>query len=300
MANLGSSGFGGKGVVASGAPLGGNSGITTPVGGYTPVLDTLDATSQFAWGVYQLSSSESNCVSLRESGGDTLENIGFDGNGLLNTVAADAHIGVNDGFARVLYDANDVRDATETTKSLQIQYTASGVLSRPCFFVSGSRVSGSHTLGSAITGTTPVTIFILLVASSTRINGSGEVMYFDTADSRGYYSTLANATPETFMGMSQGAGNDRQDTNLLYTENNSYLIEVRRDAGGNTEYYINNDLKASSSFANDTDVVGLIGRTLDSVSDYELYETVYFNTDISALDKTKYIAHIESNYGLSF
>jgi hypothetical protein len=45
-----------------------------------------------------------NCIEVRESGGDTTANIGFDAHGNLDEAALLAHCGSNDGFVQTWYD----------------------------------------------------------------------------------------------------------------------------------------------------------------------------------------------------
>ena len=70
------------------------------------------------------------CCKIRETGGDTLLDIGFDNRGLLDKVAFDAHIGVNNGHIHTIYDqsggGHNFANST-TTRQPQVIYTGSDI-----------------------------------------------------------------------------------------------------------------------------------------------------------------------------
>lgn len=69
-----------------------------------------------------------SALRVRESGGDTELDIGFDSNGNLDTSALLAHCGANNGFITVWYDqSTNGNDAEQSNVNLQPQIVASGV-----------------------------------------------------------------------------------------------------------------------------------------------------------------------------
>lgn len=71
------------------------------------------------------------CRRIRESGGNTEADIGFVGN-LLDTAAADSHIGANSGFDTTSYDqSTNGYDFVNSTNAEQPQYFSTGVGGRP-------------------------------------------------------------------------------------------------------------------------------------------------------------------------
>jgi hypothetical protein len=264
-------------------------------GGYTPVLDSMTATPQFAWSVYQLSSSVTNCFECRRSSDNAETTIGFDSNGLLNTTAVSSHIGGGSGFAVDFYGAASSRNSSEATAANQMTYRASGVLGKPCFVVTNAQNS-KYPLSTVITGTSEITMFILFVTKNARVNGSSMSWLTDGTNTRGVLRELSDAT-KTNIGIYNGLGNDGQSVGSFLTDETTYLIEVRRDSSNNTEYFVNNSSIATSSFTNTPNIQDMAG--LNANAELELYELTYFNTDISAADKAAYIAHINNEYGLS-
>ena len=264
-------------------------------GDYTPVLDSMTATPQFAWSVYQLSSSVTNCFECRRSSDNAETTIGFDSNGLLDTAAISSHIGGGNGFSTTFYGAELSRNGVETVASGQVQYRASGVLDKPCF-VLASGTTGSYPLNTSITGTAALTAFILFTAKSTRVNGSTMSYLTDGTLTRGTMRELSDGT-KTNIGIFNGVGNDSASAGGYLQNDTTYLIEVRRDASNNTEYFLNNVSLGTGSFSNAPDITTMLGA--NSNAEAELYEIVYFNSDISAADKATYITHINNEYGLS-
>jgi hypothetical protein len=73
-----------------------------------------------------------SAVRIRESGGNTEADIGFDGSGDFDTAAAAAHIGANSGFIVTWYDqSGNGFDVTQATAANQPAYDATGISSLP-------------------------------------------------------------------------------------------------------------------------------------------------------------------------
>ena len=295
-----------KGILGTGSALG-QEGIILPTGAaptpsYTPVLDSMSATPQFAWGVYQLSSSVTSCFECRRSSDNAETTIGFDANGLLDAAAVATHIGGGNGFAADFYDAEGVRDASEASAALQLRYKASGSLSKPCVeVVNGFASTPVYSLASNITmPTTACTIFFLYSPTATRINGTTVNMLPDNAGvTRGYIRESSDTDSTNFV-MSQGAGTDTAaDYGSFLQSGSTYLVEIRRDTSSNTEYFVNNVSIGTGSFGNRPDIIALLQDISTAQGFFEMYELLVFNTDISAGDKATYIAHINNEYGLS-
>lgn len=72
---------------------------------------------------------DGDCIRVRESGGDTEADIGFNSDGTLDTVALLAHCGANDGFVKVWYDqSGNSKDASNNTTIRQPKIVNSGSL----------------------------------------------------------------------------------------------------------------------------------------------------------------------------
>ena len=97
-------------------------------GGSDYLLDSYPAFAAFS--VRQLSSDSTNCIRIREDGGGTFADIGFDENGIVDETAIATHCGANNGFVQTWYDqSGNARDAIQNTTSRQPQiYDGSAVL----------------------------------------------------------------------------------------------------------------------------------------------------------------------------
>jgi hypothetical protein len=71
-----------------------------------------------------------NCMRVREDGGNTEADIGFDGSGNLDTAAIASHCGSNNGFVRYWYDqSGNAQDAGQATAGSQPQiYNGTAVI----------------------------------------------------------------------------------------------------------------------------------------------------------------------------
>ena len=100
------------------------NGLTIP-SGFTGLLDTYTGASA-GYSVRRLSGSYTGaCMRVREDGGNTETDIGFDSNGDLDTAAIASHCGANNGFVRYWYDQSTAggtgsgNDAGQATASEQ-------------------------------------------------------------------------------------------------------------------------------------------------------------------------------------
>lgn len=99
------------------------------VGGFVGLLDTYpDAAA--AYSVRRLSSTyEGSLIQVRRSSDNTLQDIGFDANGDLDTTSLLSFVGAGDGFVRTWYDqGGNAKNATQTTTSRQPQIVNGGVI----------------------------------------------------------------------------------------------------------------------------------------------------------------------------
>lgn len=94
-----------------------------PAGGGADIMDSFSHT---AYGGYSFSrrlySAATQAFELREDGGDTLADIGFDGDGNIDSAAIASHLGANNGYIRTIYDQSPAGiDLVQTTNSKQGQ-----------------------------------------------------------------------------------------------------------------------------------------------------------------------------------
>ena len=106
------------------------NGLTVPSGAVTPPLDTYTGAAA-AYSVRLLRTAYTgSCMRVREDGGNTETDIGFDSNGDLDTAAIASHCGANNGFIRYWYDqSGNAVDAGQATSGQQPQiYNGAAVL----------------------------------------------------------------------------------------------------------------------------------------------------------------------------
>nr|WP_294898811.1 fibrinogen-like YCDxxxxGGGW domain-containing protein [uncultured Pedobacter sp.] len=133
-------------------------------------LDKLGLTSTnqatVAYSLRLLSSSYTgNAIQVRRSNDNTTQDIGFDGNGILDTVALKAFVGTNNGLVTIWYDqSGNGRDLTQIISSKQPAIINNGSIYRrngvPVIFHDASD-DGMRYAGSDYLTTTPVSVNII-------------------------------------------------------------------------------------------------------------------------------------------
>jgi len=104
-------------------------GVAVP-SGVSPPLDTYTGASA-AYSVRLLRTAYTgSCMRVREDGGNTETDIGFNGSGNLDTAAIASHCGSNNGFIRYWYDqSGNANDAGQATSGSQPQiYNGTAVI----------------------------------------------------------------------------------------------------------------------------------------------------------------------------
>lgn len=105
------------------------NGFTTD-SSFTGLLDVLAVSAARAYSMRRLSSSYlGSAIQVRESGGNTLADIGFDASGNLDTTALAAHCGSNSGFIKKFYDqSGNGDDAVHATAGNQPRIVNAGTI----------------------------------------------------------------------------------------------------------------------------------------------------------------------------
>lgn len=134
-----------------------------------------------------------SAVRIREDGGNTEADIGFDANGDFDTAAAASHIGANNGFIVTWYDqSGNGDDATQATAANQPAYVASGINSKPSlsFTATSSQSLKTATDAVSIGGTVLSCFAVAYMNSGTDTYGrlvsflaSGQTNDYDNAGS---------------------------------------------------------------------------------------------------------------------
>jgi len=138
-------------------------GLRAPLGPVPPPLDTYTGASA-AYSVRLLRTAYTgSCMRVREDGGNTETDIGFDSNGDLDTAAIASHCGANNGFIRYWYDqSGNAVDAGQATATSQPQiYNGTAVVTDGTSSIPSIYFNGSDALQSAsfTTVSQPLTVF---------------------------------------------------------------------------------------------------------------------------------------------
>lgn len=108
---------------------------TGPAGSSAPagVLDGIATSANHAWDIYHLLTGnyDGPLIRVREDGGGTEQDIGFDGNGLLDTTALTTFLSGANGFLVKVYDQVGSVDAGQATTTKQPAYSATAFNSQP-------------------------------------------------------------------------------------------------------------------------------------------------------------------------
>lgn len=140
--------------------------------GFTGLLDEYGGAAA-AYSVRRLSGSYSGAlIEVRRSSDNTVQDIGYDANGNLDTTALLSFVGAEDGFVRTWYDqSGNANNAQQTTTSNQPQIVSSGSLvlenSKPAFDYLGSRFLDADGAASLFSGQADtINHYIFTVAAS--------------------------------------------------------------------------------------------------------------------------------------
>lgn len=127
-----------------------------------------------------------NCIEVRESGGDTHANIGFDAHGNLDQAALLAHCGSNDGFVRTWYDQSGgtAFDLAQSGTGKQPKIVESGTINtangKPTIKFDGTNDLVKRSIGTDDSG--PHSIFFVYRLDGTVAANDGLLSFHETAD----------------------------------------------------------------------------------------------------------------------
>jgi hypothetical protein len=204
-----------------------------------PPLDTYE-NSIGAWSVARKlrTAYTGNSIEVRESGGDTLANIGFDANGDLDEAALLAHCGANNGHVRTFYDQSLAgNDAIQYTDSRQPIIVQSGVIhkinGKPAMKFNGAAYWLDA--GAINGGTKPANYTLFTVNSVIQNTGYNSVLgSSDGISAANSYAFLSvRLTPSVLTGMGDGTLYAQfQTTDKVYEViNTQYLVSTDYEDG---------------------------------------------------------------------
>ena len=176
------------------------------------LLDTYTGASR-SYGLWQLSSTNTNCIRVRRSSDNTEQNFGFV-NGVVDTSGILSFCGAGSGYVTTLFDlSGGGENATQSTASLQYSIVLSGVLNvgtngKPC--LKKQNVASDYTFTSFSIPSVFSSSFVY-----DKINSNESCQYSNTANTLVFnFSNLANSC---FIGSGAYANIGALSTNKQYS-----------------------------------------------------------------------------------
>jgi len=224
---------------------------------FTGLLDTYGGAAA-AYSVRRLSSTyEGSLMEVRRSSDNTVQDIGYDSNGDLDTTSLLSFVGAEDGFVRTWYDqSGNGNDATQTTTSSQPQIVSSGNLilenSKPALSCNGT--SHFMEINTALSYTNQDNNSVYAISKSTNTNTRERIVFggigVSTRFNLAYESTSNGITYTNSSGFSNGVFTStslRGSQFLLYGDKN----------GTTQEIYANGESLLSNTKGSDTTIDNL-------------------------------------------
>lgn len=251
-----------------------------------------------------------SAIRVRRSSDNTEQDIGFDGNGDLNTSALLSFCGAGNGFIVTWYDQSEnARHATQSTATNQPQIVSSGniiyVNSKPAISFDGTDDS---LLNTTLTATSTQSVFY--VKKGANLNGNSAVLGFPTTDAAtqlGIY--YWNSSPfdygfNTWNGDSWGFSGANTDF-LNQTLEMALFLNGNPTSSG-VKLFINNSQKTLSQVRG-TSVsrtmadglrIGQGGQNDIQNFDGWYQEIVIWSADYSSTNRTQIQSNINSYYSI--
>jgi hypothetical protein len=227
-----------------------------------------------------------SCIRVRRSNDNAETDIGFDGNGNLDTAAIASHVGANSGFVVTWYDQGAAgKNATQSTTANQPRIVNAGTLEvqngLPSLFFDGSNdnliftaETSNTNWSSFITGKRTASGNIGLLLGS---NASGATPLAATqwSDNNIYIQT-ANATGANNLKYKASSSTDTSATfNIIESYNNALTLSAYKNGSSISLGSTLQTTAAAASF-------GLIGRYNTGGSTYSngyISSVIFFNAD---------------------
>jgi hypothetical protein len=252
---------------------------------FTPPLDTYTGAS-LAFSFRKLRTAYAgSAVRIRESGGNTEADIGFDGNGNFDAAAAAAHIGANSGFIVTWYDqSGNGFDITQATANNQPIYSASaGPGGKPAL---KGNDSGDTLQRSGLTDTqlynTQVCGFIVVDAITA--GNTTPLNWTETADTAHTLNIHTPFSGSWYFDFASNASGRINNTSPSLSAGDDIVITFYRDSSDNQAIMANNTTVASGTktvdaFGN-TGTLSIPGPGIGWTD--EMSEVILWATDLGA------------------
>jgi len=238
------------------------------------LLDAYGANVEAAYSVRKLSSSYAgSSIRVRRSSDNSEQDIGFDGNGDLDTSALTTFVGANDGFVAKWYDqSGNSIDALQTASGKQPHIIASGVLSTQGGKPAVTQASGVGNPTNQFLDTPTINAVHNFVTLYQPIVGSVRAYYAQSANQFVAYDGFRIDYKDNVNATIQGVLNVRD----------TYLLSEVKVVGGTATSIINGSTDASGT-ANVLQVEAIMGYpTSGGGVVAKMQEMIFFSADKSS------------------
>ena len=281
------------GIIGTGAGIG-QGGIYIPTASgaapYVPLIDSMTASPEFAWSVWQMSASQTLCVRLRRSSDNAEMDFGFTASGLVDTAAIDTWLGGANAFVVTFYGVT--RTATESIASDQARfYTSGGNDNLPYAEANTNAVLQTYELSSLIPASTGLHTFtmanhIVLTAYSGIFSTSAGAVRF-------WYSYADNGTTIANIRL-------RPSANYTYSQTPASLLgdcltELTRNTSNLLTTSFNNVQTTSATITDSVPTLSLF-TTGTTQGEMKISTALFFNSQLSTGDRDAVLAFYDTQF----
>ena len=249
---------------------------------YTPFLENLSVSPEFAWSVWQPHSSVTNCVRLRRSSDNAELDFGYV-NGYVDTSAIASWGGVDTLYVVTFYSY--LTNATELTTPRQAIWINSGGVNNLAAIDKNPLSSATAQIYKLSANITSIVDYTLLLVENKQISVTTNTNYTFTTTlrTRGYlYNPQNNIGSRPGNGIVIGA--------YPIGEN---VVELNRTSG-DVFYYLNNVFNINKLNADSNGITYLFGQTETTPAPQS--ELIFFKSSLGASDRSQYYTDYNSRY----
>ena len=249
---------------------------------YTPFLENLSVSPEFAWSVWQPHSSVTNCVRLRRSSDNAELDFGYV-NGYVDTSAIASWGGVGTLYVVTFYSY--LTNATELTTPRQVIWINSGGVNNLAAidkYPLSIATTQFYRLSANIISIVDYTI-LLVENKQSAVTSNTNYTFSTTLRARGYlYNPQDTIGSRPNSGLTLGAYPDGEN-----------VVELNRTSG-NVFYYLNNVFNNNGLNADSNGITYLFGQTFSSPAPQS--ELIFFKSSLGASDRSQYYTDYNSRY----
>jgi|DEB0MinimDraft_6_1074348.scaffolds.fasta_scaffold24233_2 hypothetical protein len=267
-------------------------GGSAPAPAYSGFGDAFGGVTAY-YSLRQFTEAETlNAIRVRRSSDDTEQDIGFDGEGNLDTTALLAFVGTggtDNGFVTKWYDqSGNSNDAINATASEQPKIVSSGTTitqnGKPCLDFDGNNNGYELSDQALITSLTNGTQTAISVHSVDDVTGSADNLIYSVSDRNGVYNLfgLSYRSNEARAGYFNGSS---WSGKKIAASNNTQYLGFNVVVSGAPDFYQNNSQAVSSSNPTMDGNQGLsIGKGTNNNWDLSgtIQELIFFASDQSS------------------